>query len=85
MSIISSIFFLGRRGFNERPPSFYAESQHLSITKDFDTILLPWILSDSFNVPDVSNYFSENTGIFTIPKAGIYQFFLTISISRVKV
>jgi hypothetical protein len=81
----SLLFSLGRNGFTERPPSFYAELQHLFIAKNFDYILRPWTLSDSFNVPDVSNYFSENTGIFIVPNTGLYQFFLTISVSQSKV
>jgi hypothetical protein len=81
----SFLLLIGRDGFTERPPAFYAELQSLSITNNFDSILRPWTLSDSFNVPDVSNYFSQDTGIFTVPKTGLYQFFLTISISRSKV
>jgi hypothetical protein len=37
------------------------------------------------NQPDASRYFSETTGIFTVPKPGLYQFFLTISVSQAKV
>lgn len=81
----SFLFLIGRDGFTERPPAFYAELQSLSVTKNIDSILRPWTLSDSFNVPDVSNYFSQDTGIFTIPKTGLYQFFLTISIFQSKV
>ncbi|CAF3416635.1 unnamed protein product [Rotaria socialis] len=74
----------GRDGFTERPTSFCAELQYFDLTKITGNVLRPWILSDSFNVPTVSNDFSENTGIFTIPKNGFYQFFVTISISRTK-
>ncbi|CAF2660445.1 unnamed protein product [Rotaria sp. Silwood2] len=74
----------GRDGFAERSISFCAELQHFDIARNFNRILRPWILSDSFNVPTVSNYFSEHTGIFTVPTKGLYQFFLTIFVSRIK-
>ena len=76
---------IGRDGFMERPPSFYAELQRLFITKNTDSILRPWTLSESANAPDVSTYFSPETGIFTIPTSGLYHFFLTISVSKAKV
>ncbi|CAF3746542.1 unnamed protein product [Rotaria sp. Silwood1] len=74
----------GRDGFTERSISFCAELQQFDITTNFYSILQPWILSDSFNQPTVSNYFSEHTGIFTVPTKGLYQFFLTIFASRIK-
>jgi len=77
--------FIGRDGFIERPPAFYAELRRLFITKNIDSILRPWTLSESANAPDVSNYFSEETGIFTVPTGGLYHFFLTISVSKAKV
>jgi hypothetical protein len=76
---------IGRDGFVERPPSFYAELRRLFITKNTDSILRPWTLSDSTNTPDVSNYFSAENGIFTVPTGGLYHFFLTISVSKAKV
>lgn len=75
----------GRDGFSERPTSFHAEIQYFDITKHFDNKIRPWIVSDSFNVPTVSNHFSEYTGIFTVSTKGLYQYFLTISISGIKV
>jgi hypothetical protein len=75
----------GRDGFAESPPAFYAELQRLFVTKNEDSILQPWILPDLVNQPDASRYFSETTGIFTVPKPGLYQFFLTISVSQAKV
>jgi hypothetical protein len=50
-----------------------------------DSILRPWTLSESANAPDASNYFSQETGIFTVPTGGLYHFFLTISVSKAKV
>ncbi|CAF5181175.1 unnamed protein product, partial [Rotaria sp. Silwood1] len=74
----------GRDGFMERPPSFYAELRRLFITKNSDSILRPWTLSESANVPETLSYFSQDSGIFTIPTAGLYHFFLTISVSKAK-
>jgi hypothetical protein len=88
MSILvwsSFLLFKGRDGFEESPPSFYAELQRLFMTNNNDSILRPWTLSDLVNPPDVSNYFSETSGIFTVPKSGLYQFFLTIAVSEAKV
>jgi hypothetical protein len=76
---------IGRDGFIDRPPSFYAELRRLFTTKNADGILRPWILSETANAPDASNYFSAETGIFTAPTNGLYQFFLTISVSKAKV
>ncbi len=76
---------IGRDGFIDRPPSFYAELRRLFITKNMDGILRPWTLSESTNAPDSSSYFSVETGIFTVPTNGLYQFFLTISVSKAKV
>ncbi|CAF3374995.1 unnamed protein product [Rotaria socialis] len=74
----------GRDGFIERPPSFYAELRRLFTTKNTDSILRPWILNEAVNAPDVSYYFSQENGIFTVPTNGLYHFFLTISISKAK-
>ncbi len=79
------LFLIGRDGFIERPPSFYAELRRLFITKNMDGRLQPWTLSESANTPDVLNYFSPETGIFTVPTGGLYHFFLTISVSKAKV
>lgn len=77
--------FVGRDGFIERPPSFYAELRRLFMTKNTDNVLQPWALSESVNQPDVANYFSPENGIFTVPSNGIYHFFLTLSVSKAKV
>ncbi|UJR36387.1 hypothetical protein I4U23_029111 [Adineta vaga] len=74
----------GRDGFVERPPSFYAELRRLFITKNTDSTLAPWTISETANAPDILNYFSPETGIFTVPMDGLYQFFLTISVSKAK-
>ncbi|CAF0774494.1 unnamed protein product [Rotaria sordida] len=74
----------GRDGFIERPPAFYAELRRLFVTKNSDSILQPWTLSETANVPDAFLYFSQNTGIFTVPISGLYHFFLTISVSKAK-
>ncbi|CAF2014158.1 unnamed protein product [Rotaria magnacalcarata] len=74
----------GRDGFIERPPSFYAELRRLVTTKNTDSILRPWTLNEAVNAPDVSYYFSQENGIFTVPTNGLYHFFLTISISKAK-
>ncbi|CAF1271055.1 unnamed protein product, partial [Rotaria sordida] len=74
----------GRDGFTVQPTSFYAELRHIDITKNFDRILRPWTVSDLFNIPNVLNYFSKHTGIFTVPTKGLYQFFLTITVSSIK-
>lgn len=80
------IFFrIGRDGFTERPPSFYAELRRLFLTKNQDGVLRPWVLSESANPPEVGQYFSAETGIFTVPSGGLYHFFLTISVSKAKV
>jgi hypothetical protein len=87
-SLPNHLFFYfskGRDGFAESTPAFYAELQRLFMTKNEDSILRPWTLSDLVNPPDASNYFSEITGIFTAPKSGLYQFFLTIAVSQAKV
>ena len=76
---------VGRDGFIERPPSFYAELRRLFITKSTDGVLHPWTLSDVANAADASLYFSPDTGIFTAPSNGLYQFFLTISVSKARV
>jgi hypothetical protein len=80
-----SYCFIGRDGFIERPPSFYAELPRLYITKNIDSILRPWTLSETTNTPDAFHYFSQETGIFTVPIGGLYHFFLTISVSKTKV
>lgn len=76
---------LGRDGFVERPPSFYAELRRLFTTKNADSVLRPWTVSETTNAPDVSTYFSPETGIFTAPIDGLYQFYVTISVSKAKV
>lgn len=78
-------FCIGRDGFTERPPSFYAELRRLYLTKNQDGVLRPWTLSESANPPEVNHYFSAETGIFTVPSGGLYHFFLTISVSKAKV
>ena len=83
--VAKDILFLGRNGYTERPASFYAELQHLFITKNLDSTVRPWKLAESLNTPDVLNYFSEDTGIFTTPVSGLYQFFLTVSVAGAKV
>ncbi|CAF1415544.1 unnamed protein product [Adineta ricciae] len=74
----------GRDGFVERPPSFYGELRRLFTTKNADSVLRPWTVSETTNAPDVSTYFSRETGIFTAPIDGLYQFYLTISVSKAK-
>lgn len=77
--------FSGHDGFTEQPIGFHAELKRLFIAKTHNRILRPWKLSDSFNLPNVSNYFSHETGIFTVPESGLYQFFLTIAVSHAQV
>ncbi|CAF0846371.1 unnamed protein product [Didymodactylos carnosus] len=74
----------GRDGYMEKPASFFATLPQLFFTKDVDGIMKPWDIPEFQNAPDVSNYFSQSTGIFTVPTDGVYQFFLTISVSRSK-
>lgn len=78
-------FCLGRSVFIERPPAFYAQLPRLFLTQDSNRILRPWLLSDSFNPPAVTSHFSPDTGIFTVPKSGLYHFFLTIAVSQARV
>ena len=80
-----SLLLIGRDGFIDRPPSFYAELRRLFVTKNMDSVIRPWTLSETANAPDVTNYFSAETGIFTAPTNGLYQCFLTISVSKAKV
>ena len=79
------MLFSGRDGFTERPVSFYAELSRLFIIETANSTVRPWRLYQSYNFRSVPNYFSAETGIFTAPADGLYQFFLTISVSRSKV
>ncbi|UJR09717.1 hypothetical protein I4U23_013946 [Adineta vaga] len=72
----------GRDGFTERLASFYAELPRLFVVNTLNSTVRPWKLYEPYNTREVSNYFSAETGIFTAPINGLYQFFLTISVSR---
>ncbi|CAF0981450.1 unnamed protein product [Adineta ricciae] len=74
----------GRDGFTERPVSFYAELSRLFVIETANSTVHPWRLYQSYNFRSVPNYFSAETGIFTAPADGLYQFFLTVSVSRSK-
>jgi hypothetical protein len=75
----------GRDGYPERSASFYAELPHLFIVANLTGTLRPWKMDQSLNAPGVADYFSADTGIFTVPNKGLYQFFLTVAVSNAQV
>lgn len=75
----------GRDGFTERPVSFYVELPRLFVIETGNSTVRPWRLYEPYNFRAIPNYFSAETGIFTAPVDGLYQFFLTVSVSRSKV